>query len=291
MIRALADRAQPSWARVAFSPLRNLLAATTDPKVVSLFDLDSGGESVLWRAPREGRSRVEVVPAALLPRAHLGPVLGLDDVDRVTLRALDDLRLEPEARAQAALQAQLHARIGLGEDVDRRALGAIAEAAGRGEELERPHGEAACGPAVRALGRAERAAFDLHAVTTTLAHTIFLEYLPFVLLLLALFTLAGGIYLEGNLRHSVLTNTVLIAIGTLLASVIGTTGAAMILIRPLIRANDNRRRNVHVVVFFIFLVANIGGALSPLGDPPRRANRRWRSSRRRIPFTSPPPAP
>ncbi|MEW6766430.1 MAG: sodium:proton antiporter [Pseudomonadota bacterium] len=109
---------------------------------------------------------------------------------------------------------------------------------------------------------------DYHTVTTTLAHTALLEYMPFILLLLALFTIAGGIYLEGNLHDSVLTNTVLLAVGALMASVVGTTGAAMILIRPLIRANDDRRYNAHVVVFFIFLVANIGGALSPLGDPP-----------------------
>ncbi len=104
--------------------------------------------------------------------------------------------------------------------------------------------------------------------TTTLAHTAFLEYVPFILLLLALFTTAGGIYLEGNLNGTPLVNTVLLGIGTLMASVVGTTGAAMILIRPLIRANDNRRINAHVVIFFIFLVANIGGSLSPLGDPP-----------------------
>ncbi|MBN8982704.1 MAG: sodium:proton antiporter [Rhizobiales bacterium] len=109
---------------------------------------------------------------------------------------------------------------------------------------------------------------DVHTVTNTLAHTALLEYMPFILLLLALFTVAGGIYLEGNLHDSVLTNTVLLAVGALMASVVGTTGAAMILIRPLIRANDDRKYNAHVVVFFIFLVANIGGALSPLGDPP-----------------------
>ena len=109
---------------------------------------------------------------------------------------------------------------------------------------------------------------DVSTVTTTLAHTVLLEYMPFILLLLALFTVAGGIYLEGNLHDSVLTNTVLLAVGACMASVVGTTGAAMILIRPLIRANDDRRYNAHVVVFFIFLVANIGGALSPLGDPP-----------------------
>jgi Na+/H+ antiporter NhaD/arsenite permease-like protein len=109
---------------------------------------------------------------------------------------------------------------------------------------------------------------DIHTVTTTLAHTALLEYMPFILLLLALFVTAGGIYLEGNLHDSVFTNTVLLGVGAVLASIVGTTGAAMILIRPLIRANDNRRYNAHVVVFFIFLVANIGGALSPLGDPP-----------------------
>jgi Na+/H+ antiporter NhaD/arsenite permease-like protein len=109
---------------------------------------------------------------------------------------------------------------------------------------------------------------DARTVTATLAHTAFLEYMPFILLLLALFVTAGGIYLEGNMHDSVFTNTVLLAVGAVLASIVGTTGAAMILIRPLIRANDDRRHNAHVVVFFIFLVANIGGALSPLGDPP-----------------------
>ncbi|RIK98898.1 MAG: sodium:proton antiporter [Proteobacteria bacterium] len=109
---------------------------------------------------------------------------------------------------------------------------------------------------------------DAGVATTTLAHTAFLEYIPFILLLLALFTTAGGIYLEGNLHGGPLVNTVLLAIGTVMASVVGTTGAAMIMIRPLIRANDARRINAHVVIFFIFLVANIGGSLSPLGDPP-----------------------
>lgn len=109
---------------------------------------------------------------------------------------------------------------------------------------------------------------DATTVVHTLSHTVLLEYLPFILLLLALFTVAGGIYVEGNLHDSVLTNTALLGFGTLIASVVGTTGASMILIRPLIRANDDRDYNVHVVVFFIFLVSNIGGSLSPLGDPP-----------------------
>ena len=102
---------------------------------------------------------------------------------------------------------------------------------------------------------------DATTVVHTLSHTVLLEYLPFILLLLALFTVAGGIYVEGNLHDSVFTNTALLGFGTLIASVVGTTGASMILIRPLIRANDDRRTNVHVVVFFIFLVSNIGGSL------------------------------
>ncbi len=101
-----------------------------------------------------------------------------------------------------------------------------------------------------------------------LIHTALLEYMPFILLLLALFTVASGIVVSGNLHGSPLTNTLLLMIGTVLASVIGTTGASMVMIRPVIRANDNRKHNVHVVVFFIFLVANIGGSLTPLGDPP-----------------------
>lgn len=101
-----------------------------------------------------------------------------------------------------------------------------------------------------------------------LAHTAFLEYIPFILLLLALFTVAGGILVRGNLHGSPGVNTVLLAIGTVLASFIGTTGASMVMIRPVLRANDDRLHNVHVIVFFIFLVSNIGGSLTPLGDPP-----------------------
>jgi Na+/H+ antiporter NhaD/arsenite permease-like protein len=101
-----------------------------------------------------------------------------------------------------------------------------------------------------------------------LLHTALHEYMPFILLLLALFTVAGGIVVAGNLHGSPAMNTLLLAIGTGLASIIGTTGASMVMIRPMLRANDNRKHNVHVVVFFIFLVANIGGSLTPLGDPP-----------------------
>lgn len=99
-------------------------------------------------------------------------------------------------------------------------------------------------------------------------HAMLAEFIPFVVLLFALYTVSGGILVAGNLHGSPALNTGLLALGTVLASVMGTTGAAMLLIRPLIKANDNRRHNIHVVVFFIFLVANIGGGLTPLGDPP-----------------------
>lgn len=102
----------------------------------------------------------------------------------------------------------------------------------------------------------------------TVLHTLVLEYIPFILLLLALYTIASGIVVAGNIHGSPAMNTALLALGTGLASLIGTTGASMVMIRPVIRANDNRRRNTHVVVFFIFLVSNVGGSLTPLGDPP-----------------------
>ncbi|MCF7530276.1 sodium:proton antiporter [Neisseria lisongii] len=102
----------------------------------------------------------------------------------------------------------------------------------------------------------------------TVAHAMIEEYIPFIIILFALYTISGGILVWGNLHGSPKLNTGLLAIGTLLASLMGTTGAAMLMIRPLIRANDNRKHKVHVVVFFIFLVANIGGGLTPLGDPP-----------------------
>ncbi|MDR2946267.1 MAG: sodium:proton antiporter, partial [Candidatus Adiutrix sp.] len=98
----------------------------------------------------------------------------------------------------------------------------------------------------------------------TILETILLEYLPFVILLLSLFTIAGGIRLTGTLIGTPKLNTILIFVGTLLASWMGTTGAAMLFIRPLLRANAHRRHKVHTVVFFIFLVANIGGSLTPL---------------------------
>ncbi len=103
---------------------------------------------------------------------------------------------------------------------------------------------------------------------TALLHAALLDYIPFIILLFALFTIAGGILVTGNLDGTPATNTILLGIGTAMASVVGTTGASIIMIRPVLRANDDRRFNVHVVVFFIFLVSNIGGSLTPLGDPP-----------------------
>ena len=102
----------------------------------------------------------------------------------------------------------------------------------------------------------------------SLAHALLEEYIPFVILLTALFTVAGGIYIRGNLHGSPGLNTAILAIGAVLASFMGTTGASMLLIRPLIRANDNRKHMAHIVVFFIFIVSNAGGSLTPLGDPP-----------------------
>ena len=111
----------------------------------------------------------------------------------------------------------------------------------------------------------------IHGVPTAVyevVHLLLLDYIPFIVLLTALFTVTGGIHIKGNLHGSPSMNTALLAIGTVLAGWMGTTGASMLLIRPMIRANDDRRHKIHVFVFFIFLVSNIGGALTPLGDPP-----------------------
>jgi Na+/H+ antiporter NhaD/arsenite permease-like protein len=108
-------------------------------------------------------------------------------------------------------------------------------------------------------------------VSVTLAafvHAMLAEYLSFIVLLITLYTVAGGIIVSGDIRGTPWINTGVLALGTLIASLVGTTGAAMILVRPLIRANLARPHNAHVLVFFIILVANVGGALSPLGDPP-----------------------
>jgi Na+/H+ antiporter NhaD/arsenite permease-like protein len=101
-----------------------------------------------------------------------------------------------------------------------------------------------------------------------LVHVMLLEYVPFIVLLFALYTISGGVFLDGAIRGTPWTNTAVLAGGTAIASIAGTTGASVLLIRPLLRANDDRSYNIHVVVFFIFLVSNIGGSLTPLGDPP-----------------------
>ena len=105
-------------------------------------------------------------------------------------------------------------------------------------------------------------------VPEVLQHAVVGEYLPFMVLLLSLFVISGGINVTGDLPAHPLTNTIFLAAGTLLASIIGTTGASMLLIRPLLQTNSQRRHVTHTVIFFIFLVSNIGGCLLPIGDPP-----------------------
>ncbi|CAN5402208.1 sodium:proton antiporter [soil metagenome] len=112
------------------------------------------------------------------------------------------------------------------------------------------------------------AIYGVNTAVYEIIHLLLLDYIPFIVLLLALFTVTGGIRIKGNLHGSPSMNTALLAIGTVLAGWMGTTGASMLLIRPVIRANDDRKHKIHVFVFFIFLVSNIGGALTPLGDPP-----------------------
>ncbi len=112
------------------------------------------------------------------------------------------------------------------------------------------------------------AAVGLKAAAAGFVHSMAHEYLPFILMLFALFTAAGGISIQGRLNGSPPVNATILALGTLIASVIGPIVPSLILIRPLIRANSARAFNAHVVVFFIFLVSNIGGVLTPLGNPP-----------------------
>ncbi len=108
----------------------------------------------------------------------------------------------------------------------------------------------------------------LGSVGTVLQHAILGEYVPFIVLLFALYTIAGGIELRGDLPAHPGTNTAFLAAGALLASFVGTTGAAMLLVRPLLRTNSERKHVVHTLVFFIFSVCNCGGLLLPIGDPP-----------------------
>ncbi len=111
------------------------------------------------------------------------------------------------------------------------------------------------------IGRYGDVGLELSATTAE-------EYVSFLLLLFALYTISGGIYLTGNLVATPKTNLSFLAVGAVLASFIGTMGASMVLIRPLLRANSERNHSKHTVVFFIFAVSNMGGLLTPLGDPP-----------------------
>src|SRR5258705_11332069 len=96
----------------------------------------------------------------------------------------------------------------------------------------------------------------------------FHEYLSFIVVIAALYVIAGGIHVEGSLAGTPLVNTGVLGLGAVLANLLGTTGASVLLIRPLLRANKRRKRVAHIVVFFIFIVANCGGLLTPMGDPP-----------------------
>ena len=101
-----------------------------------------------------------------------------------------------------------------------------------------------------------------------LEHQVLYDYVPFIILLLSLFVITGGIHLSGDIKAKPWINTSFLGIGWILASIMGTTGAAMLLIRPLITTNQQRKYKVHTILFFIALVANCGGLLTPLGDPP-----------------------
>ena len=108
----------------------------------------------------------------------------------------------------------------------------------------------------------------LNGMSSDLIHQMVFDYVPFIILLTALFTVTGGIHIGGNLAAKPVVNTAFLGIGYLLASLMGTTGAAMLLIRPLIETNKERKHKVHTILFFIAAVANCGGLLTPLGDPP-----------------------
>lgn len=118
------------------------------------------------------------------------------------------------------------------------------------------------------VGGAHPAPAGVETVVAVLRHAILDEYVPFIALLLSLYVIAGGVVVSGDLRATPLNNTLILAAGGLLASFVGTTGAAMLFIRLLLKTNSERRRVRHTVVFFIFTVCNVGGLLLPIGDPP-----------------------
>ncbi len=111
-------------------------------------------------------------------------------------------------------------------------------------------------------------AIEVGFVGAMLGNALLAEFIPFIVLLFSLYTIAGGVRIEGDLKANPLTNASFMAVGGLLASFIGTTGAAMLLIRPLLETNQERKNVRHTVVFFIFIVCNCGGCLLPIGDPP-----------------------
>lgn len=112
------------------------------------------------------------------------------------------------------------------------------------------------------------AIFGVSAALETVLECIVNDYLTFIILLFGLFCVAGNITLEGDLAGSPRVNAVALVIGTFLSSCIGTTGASMLMVRPIIKMNSWRKRKSHIMVFFIFLISNIGGCLTPIGDPP-----------------------
>jgi Na+/H+ antiporter NhaD/arsenite permease-like protein len=112
------------------------------------------------------------------------------------------------------------------------------------------------------------ASYGLAKVGAVLEHAVIGEFLPFIILLFSLYVISGGICLKGDLPAHPTTNTGFLAVGALIASFVGTTGASMLLIRPLLQTNSERKHVKHTVIFFIFLVSNIGGCLLPIGDPP-----------------------
>lgn len=133
-----------------------------------------------------------------------------------------------------------------------------------GEHAEAPHPEVPASP----HHAAARTARGLPTVVEVLRAAVLAEYVPFLTLLFSLYVITGGIVVRGDVRATPLANTAILATGGLLASFIGTTGAAMVLIRFLLKTNSERVRKVHTVVFFIFIAANVGGTLLPIGDPP-----------------------
>jgi len=118
------------------------------------------------------------------------------------------------------------------------------------------------------IPRPENDLFAWEHPWTIVANAVLQDFVPFIVLLFSLYTISGGIRIEGDLPAHPITNTLFLAVGAVLASVIGTTGAAMLLIRPLLETNRERKHVRHTVVFFIFVVCNCGGCLLPLGDPP-----------------------